>query len=148
MKIQPKKADEDVEIDMSPMIDMVFLLLIFFIVASTVIEEKVPVKNIPTAVHATLKPPDDTINRAVISINEDEELFFGIRTVPITEEELLAYLQEAMANAAAQNVNLRVMIRCDGNVKYEVNEKVMAICGEAGAMDLIYAAFEGAEGDS
>jgi len=34
MKLQSKEADEEVEIDMSPMIDMVFLLLIFFIVAS------------------------------------------------------------------------------------------------------------------
>ena len=141
MKIHPKKADEDIEIDMSPMIDMVFLLLIFFIVASTVIEEKVPIKNIPTAVHATLKPEDDKIDRAVISISADEELFFGINPTPISEDDLLAYLQKARN----ENENLRVMIRCDGNVKYEVNEKVMAICGEAGAMDLIYAAFEGSE---
>jgi biopolymer transport protein ExbD len=48
MKIHPKHLDEDVEIDMSPMIDMVFLLLIFFLVASTIIDEKVPVK-VPSA---------------------------------------------------------------------------------------------------
>ncbi len=37
------------------------------------------------------------------------------------------------------------MIRSDGNVRYEMNEKIMKICGEVGATDLIYAAYEGGE---
>lgn len=136
MKLEPKD-NEDIEIDMSPMIDMVFLLLIFFLVASTVIDEKIKIEEIPTAVHANIPP--DRLNRVVVSINRDEEIFFGINQKPITLDELEAHL----SGARIEDEKLRVMIRCDGGVKYEVNEKIMAVCGKAGAMDLIYAAFEG-----
>ena len=34
MQLGKKQNDDDIELDMSPMIDMVFLLLIFFIVVS------------------------------------------------------------------------------------------------------------------
>jgi len=46
MDLQRIAQEEDIEIDMSPMIDMVFLLLIFFIVASVIIDEK-PKETIP-----------------------------------------------------------------------------------------------------
>ena len=65
------KEDEDIEVDMSPMIDMVFLLLIFFIVASIIVDDKVPV-DIPTAVYA--KVPEDITGRFTISISKKEEI--------------------------------------------------------------------------
>ena len=138
MKLQPKDND-DVEIDMSPMIDMVFLLLIFFIVASTVIDEKVPIEDIPMAVNSSI--PENKGERAIISVNKDEEVFYGIRNVPLTLDDLKLHLKAAIA----ENEKLRVMIRSDGNVRYEMNEKIMKICGEVGATDLIYAAYEGGE---
>lgn len=141
MKLQPKEND-DIEIDMSPMIDMVFLLLIFFIVASTVIDEKVPIEDIPMAVNSSI--PENKAERAIISVNKEEEVFYGIRNVPLTLEELKLHLQAAIA----EDEKLRVMIRSDGNVRYEMNEKIMKICGDVGATDLIYAAYEGGEEDS
>ena len=48
MKLGKQTSDDDLELDMSPMIDMVFLLLIFFIVVSQVIDEK-PRVEIPDA---------------------------------------------------------------------------------------------------
>ena len=61
MKLENKDAGEDIEMDMSPMIDMVFLLLIFFIVASQIIDDK-PKVLIPEAA-AAVKPGDDIENR-------------------------------------------------------------------------------------
>ena len=141
MKIQPKDTG-DIEVDMSPMIDMVFLLLIFFLVASTVIDEKIPVEDIPTAVYAKL--PENKLDRAVVSVNRDEELFFGTRPEPLTLDELKLHLQAAYAD----DDKLRIMIRSDGNVKYEMSEKIMRVCGEVGVVDLIYAAYEGGGEDS
>jgi len=135
MKIQAKD-DEEIEIDMSPMIDMVFLLLIFFLVASTIIDEKVPIQ-IPTATYA--KVPDDTTGRAVISVNEKDEIYYGVGGKPLTIEELQLRLTAEMA----ADPKLRVQIRSGGGVKYEMNEKIMRACGEAGVTDLIYAAYEG-----
>ena len=133
MRLDTKHADEDIEVDMSPMIDMVFLLLIFFIVASTIIDEKVPVK-IPKAAYA--KVPEDTTGRLVVSVNKDDKLFVG--PMPVT----LDQLQEQLAIEIEADPNLRILIRAGSNVKYKTNEKIMMACAEVGASDLIYSAFE------
>ena len=133
MKLGPKNTDDDLELDMSPMIDMVFLLLIFFIVASQVIDEK-PDVTVPSATHA--KVPEDTTGRLMITVTKDENYFVAQRQVTFEE------LEEELGRQMAVDPNLRILIRADGDTKYKVNEKVMAACGEAGAVDLIYSAFE------
>ena len=63
MKLKLPQKD-DVAIDMAPMIDMVFLLLIFFMVASVVTElEKVEVE-IPEAKYA--KVPEEVKGRMML----------------------------------------------------------------------------------
>jgi biopolymer transport protein ExbD len=133
MNLEQYTENEDVAIDMSPMIDMVFLLLIFFVVASVVVEDKVKVA-IPSAFYA--KVPEDITGRLVVSINQQEDLFIGTRKISMEE------LEKVLATEMEVNPKLRVMIRADGEVQYEVNEKVMEACAEAGAVDLIYSAFE------
>ena len=134
MKIESKYDDnEDIEVDMSPMIDMVFLLLIFFIVASTVIDQKVPIK-IPKAAYA--KVPEDTTGRLVISVNKNDEMFVG--PMPVTLDELKKRLEIELE----ADPNLRILIRSGKEVKYKTNEKIMEACAEVGANDLIYSAFE------
>ena len=133
MRLAPKQNDDDLELDMSPMIDMVFLLLIFFIVASQIIDEK-PQVEIPAAVYA--KVPEDTTGRVMITVREDERFFMG--QVEVSFEEL----KERLALEIETDPALRVFIRSDAQTKYKVNEKVMTACAEVGANDLIYAAFE------
>ena len=135
MDLEQQIDDEDIEVDMSPMIDMVFLLLIFFIVASIIVEDKVKVA-IPSAVYA--KVTDDVTGRYMISINKKEELFAGFGENKVTIDEL----KEILVREVAANPSLRLIIRSDGDVKYKINEEVMTACGEAGATNLAYAAFE------
>lgn len=134
MKLKMPRKDS-VEIDMAPMIDMVFLLLIFFMVASVVTElEKVEVQ-IPVAENA--KVPDDTKGRMMLSVDANNTVYYG--TTPVTIEQLKALIDEELD----LNPNLRILIRADERVTYETLKEVMIACGEVGATDLIYATFEG-----
>jgi|TARA_B100001564_G_C20599173_1_gene651816 biopolymer transport protein ExbD len=133
MKLVQKNNEDDIELDMSPMIDMVFLLLIFFIVASQIIDEK-PQVEIPDAVYA--KVPDDTTGRLMITVRADERYFIGQVEVSFDE------MKEKLALEIKKDPNMRVLIRSDAQTKYKVNEKVMTACAEIGANDLIYSAFE------
>jgi len=133
MKLEPKNAGDDLELDMSPMIDMVFLLLIFFIVASQIVDDK-PKVEIPVAAYA--KVPEDTTGRLMISVTKDEDYF--VRSVPVTFDELKEHLQREID----ADPELRILIRCDADTKYKTNEKVMEACAEVGAIDLIYSVFE------
>lgn len=133
MKIKlPNKGD--VTIDMAPMIDMVFLLLIFFMVASVVTElDKVEV-NIPEAQYA--KVPEDTKGRMMLSVDANNQIYAG--TVPVTIEEL----KELVSAELDLNPDVRILIRADALVEYKTNKDIMLACAEVGATDLIYATFE------
>ncbi|MEE9369247.1 MAG: biopolymer transporter ExbD [Pontiella sp.] len=127
-------ARDDVEIDMAPMIDMVFLLLIFFMVASVVTElEKVEV-TIPTSSHA--KVPEDTKNRMMLSVDSNNQAYVG--TLPVTIDEL----KDLVESELDLNDELRIYIRADKRVEYKTCKDIMIACGEVGATDLIYATFE------
>ena len=133
MKLKLPKKDE-VELNMAPMIDMVFLLLIFFMVASVVKElDKVEVE-IPSAEYA--KVPDDTKGRMMLSVDNENQIYHGI--VPVT----IAELTEAISYELSENPDLRVLVRADELVRYETTKNIMIACAEVGATDLIYATFE------
>lgn len=136
MKINPKRNDDEIAVDMSPMIDLVFLLLIFFLVASAIVKiDKVPIE-VPSAVYA--KVPEDETGRFPITVNQDGGMFVG----PASDEMTLEQLTDRMRSEIDANKDLRIVIRADRMVKYETNEKIMEACAEAGANDLIFAAFE------
>ena len=136
MKINARRNDDEIAVDMSPMIDLVFLLLIFFLVASAVIKvEKVPIE-VPDAVYA--KVPEDETGRFPITVNTDGQMFIG----PASDEVTLEQLTDRLRSEVEADPKIRIVIRADRTVKFEVNEKIMEACGEAGANDLIFAAFE------
>lgn len=130
-----KQADDaEVEIDMSPMIDMVFLLLIFFIVASAMVDLDKPQVNLPTA--SASKVPDEISGRLNVSVDPNEQYYVG--SVPVS----LDVLKQRVSAELDLNPNLRVFIRSDEAVPYRINKKLMGACAEVGAVNLIYAAFE------
>ncbi|MEN7972414.1 MAG: biopolymer transporter ExbD [Verrucomicrobiota bacterium] len=133
MKLKMPKKD-DVEIDMAPMIDMVFLLLIFFMVASVVVTEKVDV-SLPDSQAA--KVPEDIKGRIVLSVDVKGQIYLG-PSRKLTLAELKALLSEELDI----DPNLRILIRSDERVEYKTLKEIMVACGEVGATDLIYATFE------
>lgn len=133
MKLK-QAEDPDVSIDMSPMIDMVFLLLIFFIVASAMVDLDKPAVKLPLATAA--KVPDEISGRLNVSIDASEQFYIG--STPVT----LKQLQENIRTEIDRNPNLRIFIRSDEAVPYRVSKKLMTACADVGAVDLIYAAFE------
>lgn len=135
MKLSQKDLGDDLELDMSPMIDMVFLLLIFFIVASQVIDEK-PKVDIPNAAYG--KVPEDTTGRLMISVTKEEKYFIGSDP----REKTIDEIKETIGQWIEADPELRILIRADGDVKYKVNEEITIACAEVGAQDLIYSVFE------
>ena len=133
MDLRTTETEEDIEVNMSPMIDMVFLLLIFFIVASNIIDEKVKV-DIPFADYA--KVPEDVSGRFELTVKKDGGLYIQHKQVTLQE------FKERLRPEVAANPKLRVLIRADGDVRYKVSEKLMEACGEVGAVDLIFSAYE------
>lgn len=66
-------SDEMTEINISPLIDMVFILLIFFIVTTVFVEEKGMAANTPDP--APAEEPDEEKIRLSLTIKKNGEVF-------------------------------------------------------------------------
>jgi biopolymer transport protein ExbD len=70
--------DEMTEINISPLIDMVFILLIFFIVTTVFVEEEGMAANTPDP--AATAEPDDETTRLTLTIKKNGEVFSKLGT--------------------------------------------------------------------
>lgn len=86
-----KKPDAPVSFQITPMIDMTFLLLVFFMVTSVLTEQQTKKDiSLPEASAAIL--PEDHAQRDVINIDGKGNFF--IADAKVTTEDLRAYLAE------------------------------------------------------
>ncbi len=140
MKFKIPFSEGDEELNMAPMIDMVFLLLIFFMVASHLNDlERVPVL-LPVAEQA--KVPKDVPNRQLISITADdasgEKVTFFINQQSLNLEQF----EEEIDRIASVNPDVQIYLRADRRVLHKHIKSVMSACAEAGIIDIAFGTFE------
>lgn len=117
---------------MAPMIDMVFLLLVFFMCVSTLAQaEKGPVIDLPLSTES--KVPEDLQNRVTISVEADGSVLIG--KAKVDHPELTRRLRVTLSD----NPRLRLQVRADQNVPFAQVKSVLKTCAEAGAFEIIYA---------
>jgi len=124
----PLKSDsiEDLQLNLTPMIDVVFLLIIFFMVGARFTEEAEHQQfdvELPTAspVQTMSRQPDPL----VIAVSRTGTVQIQSREVSL--EALLSELRAAKAAFADQ----AVLIRGDGNGSYQSVVDVMNVCHQA-----------------
>jgi biopolymer transport protein ExbD len=76
------QEEETTGIELSPMIDCVFILLIFFIVTTVFVEEKGLQASKPDA--AATAPPDETEN-VVLEITAENKILFGNQEISLAD---------------------------------------------------------------
>lgn len=115
---------------MTPMIDVVFLLIIFFLVSSHLArqENRLPV-DLPTA--ATHQPLDVTPVDLTITVDADGRWLAAGRTV---QAEQLQAMLETLVREHPRDVAVR--IRTDGTVSYSVVEPILGRCAQSGVVDV------------
>jgi len=123
--------DVDPEFELTPMIDVVFLLIAFFMTLISFISSELIELQLPEAEQATI--PEEPGDRQYISVNVDGEIFFG--ATPITEEALTAQLAALKQEYPA----MQVFLRADSNTAHRHVNRVMEATAKAGIFDLIFA---------
>lgn len=120
--------DEEVmsEINMTPLVDVMLVLLIIFIITVPVLTQSVKL-DLPRAESSPADIKPDTIT---LSVTADGQVHWG--ETPVSEEELLTRLAEA----AAQDPQPDVHIRGARTANYESVLKVMAAAQRAGLQRL------------
>tara|TARA_B100001989_G_C24470135_1_gene428772 strand:+ start:305 stop:715 length:411 start_codon:yes stop_codon:yes gene_type:complete len=96
-------------IELAPLIDIVFILLIFFAVSSSLISTNKAIDiNLPTASSAITIPPE--LN---ISINSNEQLYIDKQQIELIE------LSNIVEQSFTKNPKLLVTLNADKSLPYE-----------------------------
>lgn len=131
----PKRQEDEIGFQLAPMIDMTFLLLIFFMVTTKISKEQVKVDiKLPTASNATV--PSDFSNRDIISIDGEGRYYIG--QDPADKKSLTAHLKERFKVTPP----LRLYVRADKNTPGRHIKELMRIASEAGAVNVIFGTYQ------
>ena len=86
MSRRRKKSRDDgdkAEIDLTPMLDVVFIMLIFFIVTASFVKENTLNTNVPEDTDVPPPPPEDANKTILILVDELNEVFIDGRRVDV-----------------------------------------------------------------
>jgi biopolymer transport protein ExbD len=134
MKVTRRRFDE-VSFQLAPMIDMTFLLLIFFMVTTRISKEQKKVDiRLPIASNAQI-PPDQN-ERDTISIDAEGSFFIGNN--PASAAELTAYIKQRFIDYPP----LRLYVRADAKTPARKIKEVMRIAADAGALNVIFGSYQ------
>jgi biopolymer transport protein ExbD len=132
---------EETKVQMAPMIDMVFLLIIFFMTASHLSASKSKMLDIPLADRGVI--PKDRPDRWTVNITADGSIFSGQEPVDVD------LLKRMVAERVKQDPNMKVYLRADKVTPHKKVRSVMRAMAEAGVGDFIFGVLSaGGKGDS
>lgn len=132
-----RTSDEEMAINMTPMIDVVFQLIIFFI--TTVDMEN---KALETKIKMAMAPHGPVVEKKdprTIMVDVDDKGKISIAHVGMSPAVLKQVLRKAVADYGS---NIPVVIRGDSKTRHEDIKTVMDACAAAGLWKVKFAAIK------
>ncbi|MEN1679346.1 MAG: biopolymer transporter ExbD [Planctomycetota bacterium] len=133
----PRRAEpRSIGMNVTPMIDVVFLLIIFFLVSSHLARQETQLElNLPVA--AGDEPTDAARPRVTLNVLADGSVLLGGEALPMDQiERRLAYEQQQ------SETGIEVRIRGDRAAEYRTVEPLLAACAKAGVWNVAFNVFE------
>ncbi|MDE0826213.1 MAG: biopolymer transporter ExbD [Akkermansiaceae bacterium] len=139
MRFKSNSNESNELINISSMIDVMFILIIFFLVTTTFKEEEVD---------HLVKLPTDKLNQSLsqmkgslIKINIRENGAYLVMGTQMTEEQLNTWMEAEVK----RKPELKVLIRCDKESKHLHLANVMSICRHVGVPEASIAVRTGSQ---
>jgi len=141
VKIPSYVGGRGVDFNMTPMIDVVFLLIIFFLVSSHLAKQEVQMQlPLPDARSGT-QAEDSQLPRLVVNISAGGQIRMAGR--PLTLEQ---FQERLVKRREKYGQDLEVRIRSDRSVPYRNINPVMRRCAETGIWNVTFAVYRPGEG--
>lgn len=155
MSFHPPKP-VSMTLNLAPMVDVIMCLIIFFLLASEMVEkESLAEIKLPAAIAAKQVEGKELGSRVTINVratgagpNVDAEYVVvdwngdAITERVLKPEELEGLLR---SRAATSKEKLRCVIRADKDAQYQHIENVLRACGKAKIADIVFPAIRGTE---
>lgn len=142
-----KRDSSGCDVNMTPMIDVVFQLIIFFVVTLNMAEAKDETVRLELAAHggdakeAKANAAGTTTSAYIIDVNQKGDI--SVSGMRVTPENIRQTLRRRLKR---QGGTFEVWIRGDGMARHEYISKVMDICSEEGIGRVTFLAIQGDEG--
>ena len=130
MRSRRSKGEDENAIDITPMIDIVFIMLIFFVVTASFVKESGIEVNRPGAVTAERKERASIL----VAIDENDQVWIDKRPVDIRA------VRANIERLRAENPEGGVVVQADTDSKNGILVKVMDAARLAGVEDVSLAA--------
>jgi len=130
MRRRRTREQEESEIDITPMLDVVFIMLIFFIVTASFVKEAGIDVNRPDAATAEVKERGNIL----VAITDTDQVWIDRRQVDVRS------VRANIERLRAENPEGAVVIQADKNSKNGLLVKVMDAARQAGVENVSLAA--------
>ncbi|MFT4175904.1 MAG: biopolymer transporter ExbD [Luteolibacter sp.] len=128
--IPRRRHAEDVGFQIAPMIDITWILIIFFMVTTQLVESDYPLEvSLPLASAAEV--PKDAEGRVVVNLDSGGEYFLGSTRVDLAA--LTNHLRQRMIDYPP----LKVYLRADARTAAAKTKEFYRACAEAGAVEIV-----------
>ena len=127
MKFKRQRSQE-VGVDLTPLIDVVFLLLIFFMVSTTFTRESHLQIELPEA-SGEPAPPASEVEQIDVVINADDQYILNGRSLVNNRRETL---ERGVQELAGGNHSLPFIITADARTPHEYVVRAMDVAGRLG----------------
>jgi biopolymer transport protein ExbD len=134
MRLPSASIQRGLQFNITPLIDVVFLLIIFFLVASHFIRnEQVEKVELPTATQG--RDEDEVASRILITVAADKRWMMGGKAAPLEEiEQRLQFVAEQHGAGATE-----LRIRADRSVPYSIVEPLLLAAARSGVTKVRFA---------
>ena len=133
MNLKPHKT-ESPELNLTPLIDVVFLLLIFFMVSTTFERETQIIIELPEA-----GGEESKIEKEVLDITVDRQGRFYVNQLEVINTEVKT-LKMAISKAIGDKRDLPVLINADANSPHQAVMTVMDAASQLGLEQMTFVA--------
>ena len=137
MNLRPGHKEESVEVNLTALIDVVFLLLIFFMVTTTFDRHAKLKVSLPESSAKTTQQQSDPL---VLSIDAKGNYFINDRQVI---NQSLDTLKHALKKTIGDDVDVALVLRADANTPHQSVVRAMDAASQLGLTKLSIATVEG-----
>jgi biopolymer transport protein ExbD len=137
MNLRPGHKEETVEVNLTPLIDVVFLLLIFFMVTTTFDRHAKLKVSLPESSAKITQQQSDPL---VLSIDAKGNYFINDRQVV---NQSLDTLKQALQKVIGDNSDMALVLRADANTPHKAVVRAMDAASQLGLTKLSIATVEG-----
>jgi len=112
VNLSPQRS-EDPDVNLTPMIDVVFLLLLFFMVSTSFIRESSLKVNLPEATGEAMVEQDKPVD---IVIQADGQFLVNEESLPVVSREILTTV---LKRVVGERDDPHIIISADANAEYQ-----------------------------